>query len=319
MPLEDLLAMYGYEASSASHKSVPPAVSHNHNSKQPETTSSSAGHNQGTSAAPVAVGESSSSDTSGSLEHPASGQTNSSLNHEISTSTSANNTSSGSGGPLHIPEAHWRLPSDAGGSGGASSASHVTRVGPAEDDSEEWDDGDEDDEEWNYGDEGLESDGDEPADWRRTIQVGTDFQAVVPDGLSCYDGVPAYENEDRILWDPATLNDLNVEEYLRRVKETSPDSGSPPEVSGLNPMPELTLASDDMIIRDDEQALYLLLQCGYKSDEALRRRKMQPQKNTSMFESMTPWSEEECRNFEEGLRLFSKDFHAIQKNKVYPF
>jgi hypothetical protein len=28
------------------------------------------------------------------------------------------------------------------------------------------------------------------------------------------------------------------------------------------------------------------------------------------------WSEEECRNFEAGLRIFGKDFHHIQQQKV---
>jgi len=28
------------------------------------------------------------------------------------------------------------------------------------------------------------------------------------------------------------------------------------------------------------------------------------------------WSEEECRNFENGLRAYGKDFFQIQQNKV---
>lgn len=31
---------------------------------------------------------------------------------------------------------------------------------------------------------------------------------------------------------------------------------------------------------------------------------------------MSLWSEEECRNFETGLRLYGKDFYLIQQNKV---
>jgi len=40
---------------------------------------------------------------------------------------------------------------------------------------------------------------------------------------------------------------------------------------------------------------------------------------------MSLWSEEECRNFENGLRTYGKDFFQIQENKVrcitfsYPF
>lgn len=28
------------------------------------------------------------------------------------------------------------------------------------------------------------------------------------------------------------------------------------------------------------------------------------------------WTEEECRNFEQGLKAYGKDFHLIQANKV---
>lgn len=61
------------------------------------------------------------------------------------------------------------------------------------------------------------------------------------------------------------------------------------------------------------QALYLLLQCGYNVDEALRRHRMNP---TPLASTMTLWSEEECRNFENGLKTYGKDFHLIQQNKV---
>ena len=33
-------------------------------------------------------------------------------------------------------------------------------------------------------------------------------------------------------------------------------------------------------------------------------------------ETMSLWSEEECRAFELGLRLYGKDFHMIQQQKV---
>ena len=31
---------------------------------------------------------------------------------------------------------------------------------------------------------------------------------------------------------------------------------------------------------------------------------------------MSLWSEEECRNFESGLRHYGKDFYLVQQNKV---
>ena len=48
-------------------------------------------------------------------------------------------------------------------------------------------------------------------------------------------------------------------------------------------------------------------------EEALRRYRMNP---TPLASTMTLWSEEECRNFENGLKTYGKDFHMIQQNKV---
>ncbi|XP_035206728.1 mesoderm induction early response protein 1-like isoform X2 [Stegodyphus dumicola] len=136
-------------------------------------------------------------------------------------------------------------------------------------------------------------------DWRKTIQVGADFQAVIPEGLSKYDDAPAYENEDRLLWDPTKLSDLEVEDYLRQAH--FPKSGTPSGVpSGRH-------------VRDDEQALFLLLQCGHNKEEALRRRRMQP---LPPADTMSLWSEDECKSFETGLKSYGKDFHLIQQNKV---
>ena len=61
------------------------------------------------------------------------------------------------------------------------------------------------------------------------------------------------------------------------------------------------------------KALYLLLQCGYNSEEGLRRRRMNA---VPPADTMSLWSEEECRAFELGLRLYGKDFHMIQQQKV---
>lgn len=41
----------------------------------------------------------------------------------------------------------------------------------------------------------------------QTISVGSAYQAVVPEGLSKYGDAPAYENEDRLLWDPTKMDD----------------------------------------------------------------------------------------------------------------
>ena len=143
---------------------------------------------------------------------------------------------------------------------------------------------------------------------RRTIKVGEEYQAVVPDGLCEYDDVPAYENEDKILWDPSRLPDQKVEEFLKNVKLTTNEY-------------DTTVQPDDQCLQnvgpigDDEQALYLLMRCDHQPDEALRRHKMQVTK-VPLFEQITPFHEEECTRFEEGLANYGKDFHAIQRNKV---
>ncbi|XP_046544736.1 mesoderm induction early response protein 1-like [Haliotis rubra] len=139
-------------------------------------------------------------------------------------------------------------------------------------------------------------------DWKKVIQVGHDYQAVVPEGLSKYGDAPAYENEDRLLWNPSKTENDTVEKYLKDVHEQNLMNAQ-----GVNCIPTGTH------VRDDEQALYLLLQCGHNVEEALRRRKMQA---VPTSDPMSLWSEEECRNFENGLRTYGKNFYLIQQNKV---
>ncbi|XP_029847964.2 mesoderm induction early response protein 1 isoform X12 [Ixodes scapularis] len=136
--------------------------------------------------------------------------------------------------------------------------------------------------------------------WKKTIQVGSEYQATIPVGLCKYDDAPAYENEDRLLWDPAKISDTDVEDYLSTAQEPTGNA------VGYGSLPV------GCHTRDDEQALYLLLQCGHNVEEALRRRRMNP----ALPSEMSLWSEEECRSFESGLRLYGKDFHLIQLHKV---
>lgn len=135
-------------------------------------------------------------------------------------------------------------------------------------------------------------------EWKKTIMVGSDFQAAIPEGLWFYDDALPYENEDKLLWDPTPISEEDTNEFLERAQLPAVKGASLPAGSH---------------IRDDEQALYLLLQCGYNLEEALRRRRMNVVPPT---EAVSLWSEEECHNFESGLRAYGKDFHLIQKNKV---
>jgi len=141
----------------------------------------------------------------------------------------------------------------------------------------------------------------EEEDWHKTIMIGSSYQAQVPEGLSAYGATPPYENQDTLLWEPGKLRAKQTEDYLRALNHP------PPGTQGVAALPL------GRHVRDDEQALYLLLQCGYNVEEALRRHRMNP---SPLASTMTLWSEEECRNFENGLKTYGKDFHLIQQNKV---
>lgn len=125
--------------------------------------------------------------------------------------------------------------------------------------------------------------------------VGSDYQAVIPEGLCHYDDALPYENEDKLLWDPKPIEIAFVEDFLQK--------------ANLNKSP----IPMGVQLRDDEQALYLLQQCGHNMEEALRRIRINVLPSA---DSMSLWSEEECRNFESGIRCYGKNFHLIQQNKV---
>lgn len=144
--------------------------------------------------------------------------------------------------------------------------------------------------------------------------VGSEFQAVIPEGLCKYGDELPYENEDKLVWDPSKLKEKDVENYQKKSFSIAnePKVGSPEKVSSVAAIP---IGNH---LRDDEQILYLLLQCGHNVEEALRRRRISTTSGatTIAMNEMSQWSEEECRNFENGLRTFGKDFHIIQQLKV---
>ncbi|XP_075216959.1 mesoderm induction early response protein 1-like isoform X1 [Lycorma delicatula] len=142
----------------------------------------------------------------------------------------------------------------------------------------------------------------EEEELKKTIMVGSNYQAYIPEGLCKYDDALPYENEDKLLWDPSSLTAEQIEKYLVKAQEVLINSAQ-----GVNAIPM------GAHTRDDEQALYLLFQCDYNMDEALRRMKMNVSGPT---DTMSLWSEEECRNFETGFRTYGKNFHLIQLNKV---
>ncbi|KAG8244361.1 Mesoderm induction early response protein 3 [Homalodisca vitripennis] len=144
--------------------------------------------------------------------------------------------------------------------------------------------------------------GGEEEELKKTIMIGSAYQAAIPEGLCKYDDALPYENDDKLLWNPDKMTDNEIETYLIKAQE--------PIFSNAQGVHAIPLGAHT---RDDEQALYLLLQCGYNKEEALRRRRLNavPPSDTASL-----WSEEECRNFENGLRTYGKDFHQIQQDKV---
>ncbi|PKU29679.1 mesoderm induction early response protein 1 [Limosa lapponica baueri] len=61
------------------------------------------------------------------------------------------------------------------------------------------------------------------------------------------------------------------------------------------------------------KALYELVKCNFDTEESLRRLRFNVK---AAREELSVWTEEECRNFEQGLKVYGKDFHVIQANKV---
>ena len=108
-----------------------------------------------------------------------------------------------------------------------------------------------DEEEDDSGDEEVEEGKD--YSWKKTIMIGPSYQASVPGGLSNYDDTPPYENEDKLLWDPSRLAEDTCKEYLSKSGEVQGATCA----MGVNGIP------NGSHIRDDEQALLLLLQVNY--------------------------------------------------------
>lgn len=269
------------------------------------------------------------------------------------------------------------------------------------------DDSDDFDEDYSFTD-----DEDDEREWRRSIHVGPDHQADVPESLSMYEGdLLPYESEDKLVWccnpnmnldkileylkQAATIpkrNDISIspssvprisDDILRLYHERLPGQISASELHPVerncenvigdnlpenlrdvymsqsrkraridyelereNTMDGLNQLSDDVQVgqqlptslgednstmtssqgarhelsteeyfQDEEQLLYLLLQCNHNIEEALRRRRLDPFKYY-INEPMSLWSQDECLGFEHGLKLYGKDFRLIRENKV---
>ncbi|EDV59680.1 mesoderm induction early response protein 1 [Drosophila erecta] len=176
-------------------------------------------------------------------------------------------------------------------------------------------------------------------DARKIIMVGHDYQAEIPEGLSQYGDILPYENEDQLIWEPSQVSEREVEEYLAKIQETRPivppedgaetgagEEGAATGVTAEPPAPTTAPATpprappassaagdQELVVKDNEQALHLLVQCGYDFKEALRRKRMNV---LPLTDTMSSWSEDECLKFEEGIQRFGKDFYQIRQNQV---
>ncbi|XP_055855853.1 mesoderm induction early response protein 1-like [Episyrphus balteatus] len=117
------------------------------------------------------------------------------------------------------------------------------------------------------------SDEDDDDYFKKTIMV----EATIPIGLSKYCDVLPYENEDKLIWEPSQVSEQKVKDYLIRVNELK---SSPNLLTQDDDIPSsshsVTSESDQGLdcsaVKDDRQALHLLVLCGYNFQEVLQRK-----------------------------------------------
>jgi len=78
--------------------------------------------------------------------------------------------------------------------------------------------------------------------------VGSDYQAVIPEGLRHYGDAMPYENEDKKLWNPDPMDEAEVSEYLRAVQDVQTPSTK-----------DITVVPKGSHVRDDEQVSLTLI------------------------------------------------------------
>jgi len=163
--------------------------------------------------------------------------------------------------------------------------------------------------------------------WVKAVSIGSEFQANIPEVVLDVDiHSDDVSVDEHLMWDPSGLSSQEVELYGERINQLTHSqdvSGSSVAVSSDSCATSVpsnsasnccsTNSSMPLCIRDNEQALYLLLQCKYNVSEALRRRQMEP---ITPSDPLNEWTVEERSSFVNGLRLYGKDFHLIQRNKV---
>lgn len=203
-------------------------------------------------------------------------------------------------------------------------------------------------------DEEYDEDDTTEDNWRRTIQIGPDHQAAVPEypveaaadkeekpTEEVEKEEPAAENvepteeamreidssdspvdkEGLLLWSPKQLDEQKVEKFLKSFQSSEPANALPSD-RACKPNHQISSTSQlggAVQLRDDELALFVLLQNSYEVEatlNALSDRDKLDKGAVDRFTFIEQWSEEDCLLFEDGLRTYGKDFHQIQKNKL---
>lgn len=170
---------------------------------------------------------------------------------------------------------------------------------------------------------------DESAELKKAILVGVNHQAVIPDIHSRADKSEAHsrtnvgheEKQDTLLWSPfqAPIPEAEVEQFLNSCYKLRRNLNSGKtatyENTGLQ-----SLSPTLRLVKDDERMLEKLLESNFNMDAALDNIRTQlipgASATTNGVSTTGIWSEDECRNFELGIRLYGKNFILIQQTKV---
>ncbi|XP_055712179.1 mesoderm induction early response protein 1 [Phlebotomus papatasi] len=139
------------------------------------------------------------------------------------------------------------------------------------------------------------------------VMVGAKWQATIPEGLTPYD-TENPPGEDKLLWDPSPVSPDEVEGFLRRAADAEASQRQSHAAGDENGM-DLAALPRGIHLRDSEGALYSLLRAKYNPESAL-----EDLLATTAPTPSRPWSEEECRLFEEGIRMHGKQFRSIHED-----
>lgn len=123
------------------------------------------------------------------------------------------------------------------------------------------------------------------SDKENEIKIGPNFQADIPPLIENEDDLIEPDYNDKLLWKPSEISETVVNNYLKSIK------------------------SSQCRRMSEEEALYLLHQCDYDTDEAFRRLQLLPEP----VSEEDIWSEEECRHFERVLQYHGKKFRLVTK------